>query len=103
MAGSEPAVLPLDEHGMVEGGAPREIQTPGLPGRSRLLFSLSYGCRWAIVAEEGVEPSAWSLWATRSAPLSYPAREDLDLRRQLLYLQNGEYKGFVLSASLRAP
>jgi hypothetical protein len=62
--------------------------------------SLSYGCRRLIVAEEGVEPSAWLLWATRSGPLSYTAR--LKFRRRVGYLQNGAYKGTALSASLRA-
>jgi hypothetical protein len=86
-ADSESAVLPLDEPGMAfvsvpeagleparvapahfkcavsiqlhhsGGGAPREIQTPDLPGRSRWLYSLSYGrMLWVWLRERGSNP-----------------------------------------------
>jgi hypothetical protein len=64
-ADSESAVLPLDEHGMCFVRAPGEIRTPDLPGRSRPLYPLNYG-RIGWVAGEGLEPSPWWLWATRS-------------------------------------
>src|SRR4051794_7906278 len=93
LADSEPAVLPLDEHGAWGQGSgvnshrpssvlrtdvahPERFKLPACRVETGCSYSLSYGCM-RKVAEEGFEPSTWSLWATRSTPLSYPARRCL--------------------------
>src|SRR6476659_2955461 len=88
LADSEPAVLPLDEHGVLpviscqhpvldtDLAHPERFKLPACRVETGCSFSLSYGCIRGV-AEEGFEPSAWSLWATRSTPLSYPARRCL--------------------------